>query len=697
MVALRNMLALPAALTTALTLLIAPSALGAPATQELISVNPAGLASDRNSEGAEISADGRFVVFVSHSTDLIAGEVPNPIDDVLGPWHVYVRDRQLGVTTRVDVRPDGSTSDESVAPSISGDGRYVAFTSGDPNLVAGDSNGKRDIFVRDMQTGTTTRASLNGDGEQGNNDSSQASISGDGRYVAFFSNASNLAPSDTNVQGDVFVRDRVAGTTTQVDVDSAGNPAVPSAGSGGFRPKISANGRFVVFTSNAPNLVPNDTNNFEDEFVHDLQTGATTRVSVASDGSQANNRPTGVHAISADGRFVAFGSDASNLTAAEDATPFARDVFVHDRQTGETTIVDVSSAGVQSNAGAIWLDRIGISADGRFVAFDSFAGNLVAGDTNGQADVFVRDRLNGVTTRVSVTGSGGETNSLSHSPSISGDGSVVAFNFFGDSLLPTDQNLYPDVYAYTFATDSSAPAITPHVSGPLGTGGWYTGDVGIGWTVSDPESPVGSTSGCGPATVTADTAGQTFTCQATSAGGTASQSVTVKRDATRPTVNIGGAGTYAVTGTVPVTCSATDATSGIASSTCAALAGSKPAWQFAAGTNALTATATDRAGNSKSVTANVVVTVSASSLCTLTTTFVQGSAKYKALPAILRAVTNALVTVVCNELDRLAGKLTAAQKAKAVAAYKTGLDPLVSGGWLTSDQRTTLRRWADAL
>jgi hypothetical protein len=695
MVALRNTFALLTALMAALTL-IAPSALGAPGTLEIVSVNPAGLASDRNSDTSEISADGRFVVFVSHSTDLIVGEVPNPIDDVLGPRHVYVRDRQSGVTRRVDVRLDGTPSDEAFAPSISADGHFVAFTSRDPNLVLGDSNGNADVFVRDLVTGATTLASLNGNGDQADSGGAAASISGDGRYVAFVSSAANLSPIDRDPQSDVFVRDRSAGTTTLVDVDSAGNAADAGSGPGGFRPNISADGRSVVFMSGATNLVSGDTNDVADEFVRGLDSGTTTRVSVASDGTQANGRSDVANAISADGRFVAFGSSGSNLSD-EDATPFARDVFVHDRQTGETTIVDVSSAGVQSDAGAIGSERIAISADGRFVAFDSFAGNLVAGDTNGQADVFVRDRLNHVTTRVSVTGAGGETSSLSRNPSISGDGSVVAFDAFDDSLLPTDQNLYPDVYAYTFATDSSAPAITPHVSGPLGSGGWYTGDVSISWTVADPESPVGSTSGCGPATVSADTAGVSFTCQASSAGGSASQSVTVKRDATRPTVTIGGAGTYAVTGTVPVTCTATDATSGVASSTCAAIAGSKPAWQFAAGTTALTATATDRAGNSKSVTANVVVTVSASSLCTLTTTFVQGSAKYKALPAILRAVTNALVTVVCNELDRLAGKLTAAQKAKAVAAYKTGLDPLVSGGWLTSDQRTTLRRWADAL
>jgi Tol biopolymer transport system component len=264
-------------------------------------------------------------------------------------------------------------------PSISADGRYVAFHSDASNLVPGDTNGTWDIFVHDRLTGQTTRVSVASDGTQGNNGSGDPSISADGRYVAFTSEASNLVPGDTNGTWDIFVHDRVTGQTTRVSVASDGSEGYGSS----FSSSISADGRYVAFSSWASNLVPGDTNGWADVFVHDRVTGQTTRVSVASDGTEGNHVSL-LPSISADGRYVAFSSWASNLVPGD--TNEVQDIFVHDRLTGQTSRVSVASGGTEGNGASEFPS---ISADGRYVAFYSAASNLVPGDTNGTWDIFV--------------------------------------------------------------------------------------------------------------------------------------------------------------------------------------------------------------------------------------------------------------------------------------------------------------------
>jgi len=200
--------------------------------------------------------------------------------------------------------------------------------------------------------------------------------------VAFYSDSDNLVPDDTNDQRDIFVHDRGTGQTTRVSVDSSG----AQGNNNSEYPAISADGRFVAFMSLATNLVAGDTNGVMDVFVHDRGTGQTTRVSVASGGAQGNGT-SAVPAISADGRFVAFYSYANNLVPGD--TNRRSDVFIHDRGTGQTTRVSVASGEAQANDSS---EYPAISADGRFVAFESYADNLVAGDTNGVDDIFVRDR-----------------------------------------------------------------------------------------------------------------------------------------------------------------------------------------------------------------------------------------------------------------------------------------------------------------
>ncbi len=199
----------------------------------------------------------------------------------------------------------------------------MAFESNASNLVSGDTNGRPDVFVHDRQTGATERVSMASDGTQGNSDSGSPALSTDGRYVVFRSWATNLVPNDTNNMGDVFVHDRQTGETTLVSVASDGTQANRHS----YSRSITFDGRYVVFYSDADNLVPGDTNGTWDVFVHDRQTGTTERVSVASDGTQPNNFSNDP-AITDDGRYVAFRSDASNLAPGD--TNGYEDIFVKD-------------------------------------------------------------------------------------------------------------------------------------------------------------------------------------------------------------------------------------------------------------------------------------------------------------------------------------------------------------------------------
>jgi hypothetical protein len=297
---------------------------------------------------------------------------------------VFVHDRQTGNTTRVSVSSIGSQGNgNSFARAISADGRYVTYHSIASNLVAGDSNGFSDVFVHDRQTGNTTRVSVDSFGNQSNNDSADPAISGDGRYVTFYSTASNLVAGDSNGFIDVFVHDRQTGNSTRVSVSSNGSQSNGNSVS----PEISADGRYVTFYSEGSNLVVGDSNGFIDVFVHDRQTGETTRVSNSSTGSQGNGNSTDP-TISDDGRYVTFSSFGSNLVAGD--TNATYDVFIHDSQTGTMTRVSVSSTGIQGNSGSSFP---AITGDGRYVAHDSGASNLVAGDTNGSTDVFVHQFL----------------------------------------------------------------------------------------------------------------------------------------------------------------------------------------------------------------------------------------------------------------------------------------------------------------
>ncbi len=399
-------------------------------TTTRVSVDSAGAQGNWFSLRSSISADGRYVAFASASDNLVPGDTNGQVD-------VFVHDQHLGLTSRVSVDSGGGQASKACDyPSISADGRFVAFHSLADNLVAGDTNGCSDVFLRDRQTGSTTRVSVDSSGGQGSGSSSIASISADGRHVAFVSMASNLVQGDTNGTWDIFVHDRTTGPTIRASVDSAGNQANDFSSDA----SISADGRYVAFASLATNLVAGDTNGREDIFVRDLQMGVTSRVSVSSTGGEGNHNSY-VPSISADGRHVAFDSWASNLVSGDTNT--TGDIFVHDRASGRTTRVSVDSSGIQGNG---YCQDPSISADGRFVAFESEADNLVPGDIWGLMDVFVHDRLQGLTQRVSVssTGQGGKKDSTW--ASISGDGRYVSFQSRANNLVPGDTNESLDIF-----------------------------------------------------------------------------------------------------------------------------------------------------------------------------------------------------------------------------------------------------------
>ena len=350
-----------------------------------MSHGPAGAPGDDRSYWPSISADGRFVAFESSATNL-SGDDNDAIDDV------FVRDLRTNVITYVSHGHAGTPGNgPSYSPSISADGRFVAFDSAATNLSGGvDSVAHQDVFVRDLRTNAITYVSQGPAGAPGNGYSGEPSISADGRFVAFESDATNLSgEADNNAVGDVYVRDLQTNTTTRV---SRASDPLDAAGNGySAYPSISADGRFVAFGSDATNLSRDDHNAARDVFVRDLQTQTTTQVSRAGDPEDAGgNAESGSPSISADGRFVAFESGATNLSGGGD-DDLAFDVFVRDLGANTTSYVSRAS-GATGTPGDGSSTSPSISADGRFVAFDSGA-TLSEHDRPGVSDVFVRDVL----------------------------------------------------------------------------------------------------------------------------------------------------------------------------------------------------------------------------------------------------------------------------------------------------------------
>jgi Tol biopolymer transport system component len=345
-------------------------------TSTIRPVSSAGVPADGPSPGVDISADGRYVVFETWATNVVPGDANGAASDI-------VRfDAQTGALTLVSRRglTGAQGNADSFAPTISADGTKVAFGSRASNLIGNDTNGKADIFVRDMVASVTTRVSTDSSGRQANNASYDAAIAPTGTHVALSSLASNLVTGDTNGVRDVFLKNLTSDKTIRVSVSNGDRQAKSSSG----LEDISDNGRSVVFSSFAPNLVKNDDNNKGDVFVRD-RVGGTT-VWVSHRGSVAGNDDSFGAAISDDGAFIVFQTRATTLGETIDGNGSVSDLYEFRVETKALARVSVDLGGGWPDGGSY---EAAIAGDGTVIAFASTASDLVAGDDDGVDDVFL--------------------------------------------------------------------------------------------------------------------------------------------------------------------------------------------------------------------------------------------------------------------------------------------------------------------
>ncbi|MFI5610180.1 S8 family serine peptidase [Amycolatopsis sp. NPDC051903] len=395
-------------------------ALPRPAATQRVSLSGTGQEVHADAFWPALSGDGGVIAFGDLAPDLVPGDTNEDVD-------VFARDARTGIVERMSVASDGTGANAwAISPTVSPDGRYVGFLSGATNLVPGDTNGVPDAFVHDRKTGRTERVSVGTGGVQADQSSSQPVVTADDRYAVFLSTATNLVPGDTNGRQDVFLRDRVSGRTELVSAGAGGAPANGDS----LEPSVSADGRFVAFESGAENLVPGTANTHRDVFVRDRRAG-TTELIPAPAGAEAT-QPS----ISADGRKVAY---------AISGTEEGFQVYVYDRQTHTNTLV-TQALGAAGGANA-YSASPRISANGEFVAFFSFATNLVAGD-DAFSDVYVRDLRARTTEKISGGPYGELGDAYSDFPSISADGKYVAFESEATNLVAGDTNGYSDVFVH---------------------------------------------------------------------------------------------------------------------------------------------------------------------------------------------------------------------------------------------------------
>jgi Tol biopolymer transport system component len=418
---------------------VAPAAVDETILISRQSATDGGAGADAPSRASAVSADGRYVAFQSAANNLSTADNNRFVN-------VFLRDTQTNTTTLIS-RGSGASGaaaeGQSYSPSISADGRYVAFESKAPNLSGADNNFIFDVFVRDTQTNATifvSRQSATDGGAGADVHALNPSISPDGRYVAFESNSYELSTADNDTYRDIFLRDIQTSTTTLI------SRATGVAGTGGddnsFNASVSADGHFVAFQSNANNLSTADDNFFPNVYVRDTQANTTILASRGSGlgGAKADGgsfKPS----ISATGRFVAFESDANNLSASDNNR--VSNVFRRDITTGALTLASRTSGGAAANGASM---SASLSPDGRFIAFESVANNLSTADNDLHRNVFLRD-IQGANThlvsRQSAADGGAGANGLSFAPSTSADGRFVAFESDAPNLSLADLNVTP--------------------------------------------------------------------------------------------------------------------------------------------------------------------------------------------------------------------------------------------------------------
>lgn len=353
-------------------------------------------------------------------------------------------------TVRADRGPAGlqSAGGDSWLPVISDNGRYVVYQSEATNLVSGDTNTYIDVFLYDNVTKSTIRANRGPNGLQANGPSSQPAISGNGRYVVYQSNANNLVTGDTNNVADIFLYDTLNKITTRVN---RGPNGAQATGGDSWNPDISYDGRYIVYQSSAKNLVPGDTNNFWDIFLYDTVTKTTTRVNRGPNGAQASGGSSNQPAISGNGRYVVYTSSATNLVSSD--TNNEQDIFLYDTVTKTTIRANRGPNGAQATGGESNLADI--SSDGRYIVYYSYATNLVTGDTNNAADIFLYDTATKSTIRANRGPNGLQANAGSYSSKISSSGRYVVYYSDANNLVSVDNNSKKDIFLYDTVTKTT--------------------------------------------------------------------------------------------------------------------------------------------------------------------------------------------------------------------------------------------------
>lgn len=657
----------------------------------LVSVASDSTQADQNSADAVLSGDGNLVAFKSRADNLVPGDTNNADD-------IFVRNRTTGQTVRVSLAPSGAEfTANSLEPFLSLDGNAVAWstggtiywraldangapagpsvlvshdTSGDPvggsqepamtsdgsivvywshsgAITPGvDAGGTPDVFAWTRASDSTEVVSVGTSGAKATPGAASylPSISGDGRYVVFESQNA-FDPTDTNGKFDIYLRDRTLGTTTLVTRGYDGNQTDRDSLEGNGGPVISSDGSTVAFASDATNLVPNDTNNNTDVFVWHRATARTERVSVWSDGTQAQG-DSATPSLNNDGTVVAFQS-AARLHDWD--TNSDSDVYVRQLAASPpTTKLQSLSYNGQSVTGDSF--RPALNGDGKLVTFHSASTKLVAADTNNRFDVFVHELGVADTTPPNVSGtpttaanangwySGNVTvqwTATDPQPS-AGQPAALAPTIVTTegkdqtitSPVAYDGNGNPATGTVKLSIDKTAPGVAVTVNNAKPSG-WYNSDVVVGFTCSDALSGIAT---C-PAAIhlTTEGAGQSVPAAQRTATDRAGNSTTaslaaINIDLTPPVVQFSGPTTYDADSTVAITCSASDALSGIATATCPTIGG--PAYLFAPGTNTVNATATDKAGNDASASYTFTITPTTGGLRRLACSFFGTGKRY---------------------------------------------------------------------
>lgn len=424
-----------------------------------ISLGTGGVQANNSSYYAYLSADGRYAAFESWASNWNPGDpTPNKVD-------IFVRDTVADTTVQVTFGDD-----DSFHPMITADGRYVAFSSYAADLVPDDNNSHvwlrdgLDVFLYDRVANSLQRVSLNDKGEEiaGN---SVGNITPDGRIIVFVSNGPNVIFGDANGARNsaIYLRDWRTGEIERITYGIESATAFPNGGFGAVH--ASHDGRYIAFSSDSSNLVPNDTNGVSDIFLYDRQMKTTTRISEPPGGGNANGNSHQVQ-ISRDGRFIAFSSAASNLVPGD--TNNANDIFLYTVQTGQIERVNLSNTGAQANA--VSRDP-SVCDDGRYVSYTSEATNLVPGDTNGERDVFLYDVARGETTVVSVNAQGQWGNGRAHRSYITDDCRIIAYATEADNVVPNDTNGERDIFALDIVLPADFSQSSVAVSGAVQPGG----------------------------------------------------------------------------------------------------------------------------------------------------------------------------------------------------------------------------------